>query len=74
MVLNAMIKVGVKSVSLAGFDGFIEKNDQNYYDDYMDITADYNRLKAVNQALKARLREMGNDILLEFLTDSLYKE
>ena len=73
MALKALVRVGVHSVTLAGFDGFSEDS-LNYYDEYLDFTADYEHLVQVNAKIKEALERLHDEIAVEFLTKSKYEE
>lgn len=73
LMLNALNKVGVAEVNLAGFDGFLSQKDDNYYEDYMEFDADYDRLSKVNEAVKTFLSGMKDKIKITFITESLYE-
>ena len=73
MLLKALKSCGVGKATLAGFDGFSPRKEENYYDEYMQNSADYDRLQAVNEAVKAKLKALGGEIAVEFLTPSLYE-
>ena len=73
MALKALCGCGVKKVTLAGFDGFSAQNADNYFDEYMQNSADFGRLQQVNEAVREKLKAMSGDIRAEFLTPSLYE-
>ena len=60
-------------VALAGFDGFGSRINESYYDDVMELSTNYGRLSAVNQAIADRLPEFRTQMELTFLTPSLYE-
>ncbi len=72
MAINLMIRVGVKSIALAGFDGFSSNSMNNYYKDMtlVSLDNDYNQR---NLAVSDQLRRMKNKVILEFLTPSRYQ-
>ena len=72
--LNLLRKIGVRSVSLAGFDGFTEKADANYVDKSFDLSKTFDYLSAVNTLLKKKLKEYREDLHITFLTRSIYEE
>lgn len=69
LLLNSIIKLGVKRVLLAGFDGFNESG-KNYYDRSYDFltpkSIDYN--KHISQALTA----LNRKIEIKFITKTQY--
>jgi 4-hydroxy 2-oxovalerate aldolase len=74
ILLNLLKKVGVRSVSLAGFDGFTEKAETNYVDKSLDLSKNFDYLSAVNTLLKKKLRKYRGDMEITFLTRSVYED
>ncbi len=74
ILLNFLRKIGVKNVSLAGFDGFKEKSEMNYIDGSFDLSKNYDYLSAVNLLLTKKLKEYRKDMKIEFLTESIYEK
>jgi len=74
ILLNLLKKVGIRSVSLAGFDGFTEKAESNYVDKGLDLARNYDYLSAVNTLLKKKLKEYRGDMKITFLTRSVYED
>ncbi|MDR2866980.1 MAG: aldolase catalytic domain-containing protein [Methanomassiliicoccaceae archaeon] len=74
ILLNLLNKVGVRSVSLAGFDGFTEKAEQNYVDKSFDLSKNFSYLSAVNSLLGKKLKEYQRDLSIIFLTRSVYED
>lgn len=72
MLLNAFISWNIKNVTLAGLDGFAPIGINSYYNEYLELSTDYDRLKQVNIKIKERLLEMREEIHITFLTQSLY--
>lgn len=71
MLLRLLKILGVKEAALAGFDGY-DKDGDNYLPGYFGEV--YGAEKGNNREIAERLREIGRDISLEFLTPSKYKE
>ena len=74
MLLKLLKKAGAAKVVLAGFDGFSANKSENYYSEYLELSADYDRLINVNAEIKKRIGEMRGDMDITFLTPSLYEE
>ena len=73
MLMNFLRVVGVKKISLAGFDGFSLNSTENYYDfDYMNST-EYENLIDKTQAIAKKIKSLSNHIRIEFLTESQYE-
>jgi len=73
ILLNLLRKMGVRSVSLAGFDGFTEKADTNYVDKSLDLSKTFDYLSAVNTLLRKKLKEYRDNMDVIFLTRSMYE-
>lgn len=71
MLLKAMQVIGVKRVSLAGFDGY-SKNEDNYF----DVSREYGFVKEkaeyLNNYVRNYLAEVKDNIAVEFITRSYY--
>ena len=72
MLLKALSACETKKVLLAGFDGFSSHSKDNYYNEFMDYSSDYERLSVVNDAIKAKLPVLMEKLQIEFLTPSRY--
>ena len=71
MILKAMSMMNVKSISLAGFDGYSSSEDN-----YFDVTKEYSYVKAKAAYLNKYVEDYisHNNILnIKFITDSRYK-
>ena len=69
LLLRALIKLGVKSVALAGFDGF-DCNNENYYDVSYCYVWEDNR--NTNDFISKMLKTISSEIKIEFITPTLY--
>ena len=69
LLLNALVKIGVKKVCLAGFDGF-SANKENYYDRTYEFLA--NRSSEHNQTISNALSKMNELIEIDFITKTEY--
>lgn len=74
ILLKIIHQCNPKSVALAGFDGFSEHSSDNYFSDFMEMSADFERLAAVNQSITKSISEFKNSTNLFFLTPSLYEQ
>lgn len=74
ILLNFLKKIGVHSVSLAGFDGFVKDTRKNYIDESFDLSKDFDYLSAVNRLLAKKLKEYRRDFDIEFITKSQYEK
>lgn len=74
MLLKVLCECSPDSIMLAGFDGFAQQVNANYYNEAMDFSADYERMSAVNAAIAKRLPELRKKVNISFLTPSQYEE
>ena len=70
--LNLIRKVGVKDLTLAGFDGFKDKPEENYVDVNFDFSKDFEYLSSVNKSMTVMISDFSKEMNITFLTDSLY--
>ena len=73
MLLKAMTYLGVKHVSLAGFDGYSETGD-NYLKANMEYDFVRKRVSYLNEYTINFLKKWSKKITVNFLTDSIYKQ
>lgn len=73
MLLNLLIRLGVKNVEIAGMDGY-SPDDKNYYEGRLRLdfgkTTDYSQL---NASVSEALLTLGHRIGLKFITPTNYK-
>lgn len=74
MLLSVLEKCGIKSVVLAGFDGFKSRYDENYYNDELNLRIEENELNEKQIRIKKQLQEMQKVMKLQYLTNSVYEE
>lgn len=72
MCINFLKKIGVTDLLLAGFDGFSEKIDDNFYDTKLNNAVDAERHHNMNVATKNKLQQLSAHMNILFLTDSFY--
>ena len=72
LLLNLLIQLDVKKVSLAGFDGYDGDIAKNYYADYAPLLYDTNGVGARNEAINGFLKSVHSKIFVEFLTKTRY--
>lgn len=72
ILLNLLKKIGVGSVTLAGFDGFKRNVEDNYVDSSFDLSKEYSYLSTVNRLLKRKIKAFSKDMDIRFLTESIY--
>ena len=71
--MNFLKKVGVQSIVLAGFDGYSEKADDNFFDEKFTNVVDAERYRKMNAATKEKLQQLSSQLSISFLTDSSYR-
>jgi 4-hydroxy 2-oxovalerate aldolase len=72
MLLNALVKMKIKSAYLAGFDGYSPDLASNYMGDYIQFLYCDDNVLLRNEAVKKEIKEISKSIRLEFLTPSYY--
>lgn len=72
MLISLLYKVGIKSVTLAGFDGFNTHNYENYYSEDMNSVIDRQALLEKNEGIRRQLLHLSKKVSIKFLTPSLY--
>lgn len=72
MFIKVLMKMGVKKVALAGFDGYATDNSANYIDNEFEYIFTYELAKAVNQDVSVFLAEIRREMEIEFITSSYY--
>ena len=74
MLFKLLIQCGVSEITLAGFDGFKTRYNENYYNDKLNIPVDENELKDKQERIKSQIQELGKKLKINFLTPSVYEE
>ncbi len=72
LLMKVLIKLNVKKVILAGFDGF-SKYTQNYYDDNLQFYNPTQNTNKITKAVNEQLQEFQKVIDIQFLTKSHYQ-
>ena len=72
MLLKLLIRIGVKEVFLAGFDGYATDDRPNYFNPDMEYQFTSNEAKALNDYVIGELKKLSNDIKVRFITRSYY--
>ncbi len=72
LFLNALIKMNIKKVVLAGFDGF-QKYTQSYYDLNEEFYRVTDNTSILTKEISNQLKLFSKKIEIEFLTKSLYQ-
>ena len=73
MLLKALVKSGIKSVSLAGLDGYSQQA-ENYYSSQMEYDFAKRLGEEINQYVNRVLPEIRKELSVTFITTTIYKE
>lgn len=72
MCINLLNKINVKSLTLAGFDGFSGNVKDNYYEQSLYLDVEEERLVDMNAATARRFAQLVKQIDITFITESSY--
>ncbi len=72
MLINLLISMGIKKISIAGFDGYKADPKENYFGNNMSMGSSLQSKLAKNKLIKEFVAEATQKTEIEFLTDSLY--
>ena len=70
MVLKFLLRLGVKHILLAGYDGFTGGLD--HFNDSLDSSLSEETVAALNKTMRDQIIEISKVVSLEFITPSLY--
>lgn len=68
--LNILEQAGINHITLAGFDGFSEKNNENFSDSSIAYLLDKNYIKELNRIMKDNIESYQKNIKIKTLTKS----
>ncbi len=74
ILINLLLKIGVKEVVLAGFDGFSVDINNNYYDKLLQRPVNSAAMFERNVLLSRYLTSVKEKITITFLTESIYEK
>jgi 4-hydroxy 2-oxovalerate aldolase len=73
MFLNLLKKINIKEIWLAGFDGYVQDNADNYYGDYVRfLYCQDDNVIARNDAIKNELSGLSSNMKIKSLTPTRY--
>jgi 4-hydroxy 2-oxovalerate aldolase len=73
MFLNLLKKLGVvREIWMAGFDGYVQDNADNYYEDYVRLLYCQDNVVLRNEAIKNELIALSSNIRIKSLTPTRY--
>jgi 4-hydroxy 2-oxovalerate aldolase len=73
MLLKVLKKTGIKDVTLAGFDGYSQDRETNYYLSKMEYDFAKQRGEEINENVNQMLSEFRKYLNIKFITTTLYK-
>jgi 4-hydroxy 2-oxovalerate aldolase len=73
MALKIMIKIGVKNVFLAGFDGYTLSKESDYFSSKMEYEFSKRMGQEINASVNRTLTSMKSELNIRFITPTLYK-
>ena len=71
MFIKFLISLNIKNVTLAGFDGFSNKTDNQYAEKYLSYNTNIDYYKQ-NTLIGKKVKELRESINIYFLTKSYY--
>ena len=72
MIIKILKKCGVENIQLAGFDGYSEDNELNYYKDYIPLLYCQDDVLKRNNAMAESLKSLCKEISISSLTKTMY--
>ncbi len=72
LLINLAIKLEVKSITLAGFDGYSDNINECYYSEYVKLLYDKSNIGMRNMALKAFIDLVKTKVEIKTITPSKY--
>lgn len=74
MLINLFIRLSVKSVYLAGFDGFSINKTTNYFSNELVNDVEYDELVKKNEAITKHMGFIKRNIDVQFITKTVYSD
>ena len=72
MFMKAMVRLGIRQISAAGFDGYSLSTGNNYFMRSMEYPFNKTSAEHVNRQVKDNLKKMKDLLSVKFITDSVY--
>ena len=72
MIVKILKKCGVREIKLAGFDGYTENNETNYYREYIPLLYCQEDVLQRNSGIAATIKDISMELSIESLTRTLY--
>lgn len=73
MLLNLLVSMGIRDVSVAGFDGFSSNPEDNYFAQGLSMGSSITSKVEKNKLVSNEVKGLQKRIKINFLTESLYK-
>jgi 4-hydroxy 2-oxovalerate aldolase len=74
LLLNLLKKLGVKSVAIAGMDGYVSQSQDDYFDKTLMLSSKKRDSKASNKELSDFLKKYIKNFNVELITPSIFKD
>jgi 4-hydroxy 2-oxovalerate aldolase len=74
MLFKVFVKIGIKSVNIAGLDGFSSNAAENYASENLLNTTNFKELSNKNSTIYDEIRIFEKNININFITTSLYNK
>ena len=72
MLINLLMSIGIRTITIAGYDGFSANPDENYFDTRMSLGSNIESKMKKNDLIHKQVLKLKQQIDLDFLTDTLY--
>lgn len=73
ILFRLLMKIGIKEIAIAGFDGYSTNSQENYADnDLINIESRYD-IDTKNHKIKEFLKTIKNNLAINFITPSIYE-
>lgn len=72
MLINILIKAGIKELVLAGYDGFGYEDAKNFFDENMTNNVTAQRQNETNSAITDYFKEIRRSVNITFITPTIY--
>ncbi len=73
MLLKLLVRLGIKDVNLAGFDGYSTSVGDNYFNVAMEYAFIKEKAQALNDYASDALKRLSEDMKISFVTSTRYK-
>ena len=72
MLINLLMSIGIRTITIAGYDGFSANPDENYFDVRMSLGSNIESKMKKNDLIHKQVLKLKQQIDLDFLTDTMY--